>query len=311
MAVKTSFTPHDFAAILDQYTLGEFVSFKPFDQGADQTNLLLNTTQGQAVLRYYEKRSADYVKFEIEVLHYLAEHSYPSAAPFAKKDGEYFGIYKGKPFALFEFMPGKHNDNHENYLEVAEAIGKLHAITEGYQPSATAARPAHDTAYVWSCAQQSAVKIPSKVESQARLSWLKQQLESVDLPDNLPKGVCHGDTNPSNFLYSNNKLSAVLDFDQATYTWLMYDLANVVYWWTWPDKGELSIEETKKLLTTYEKYRPLSDEEKHHLFDALKLVILTGMGWFMDNDEGYTNAQRKVELLNSMGRDGFYKAVCS
>ena len=71
MAVKTNFTPTDFEQILSRYDLGEYVRFKPFEQGTDQTNLLLTTTKREVVLRYYEKRTPDYARFEIELLHYL------------------------------------------------------------------------------------------------------------------------------------------------------------------------------------------------------------------------------------------------
>lgn len=150
MAVKTNFTPTDFEQILSKYDIGEYVRFKPFEQGADQTNLLLTTTKREAVLRYYEKRTLDYAKFEIELLHYLAQNSYPCAAPLATQQGTYIGTYENKPFALFEFVPGEHSDNQENYLQVAEAIGQLHALTIHYKPNDGLTQPTYNQAYCWS-----------------------------------------------------------------------------------------------------------------------------------------------------------------
>ena len=51
--------------------------------------------------------------------------------------------------------------------------------------------------------------------------------------------------------------------------------------------------------------RCYDDAERAHLFDALKLVILIGISWFLEDDEGYANARRKVELLNKLGRERF------
>jgi hypothetical protein len=53
----------------------------------------------------------------------------------------------------------------------------------------------------------------------------------------------------------------------------------------------------------------MTADERSYLFDALKLVILIGSAWFLDDDQGYTNDRRKVALLNSIGRDGFHKAL--
>ncbi len=309
MAVKTNFTPTDFKGILSQYDIGEYVRFKPFEQGTDQTNLLLTTTLRDVVLRYYEKRTFDYAKFEIELLHYLAKYSYPCAAPIASKEGRYVGTYKEKPFALFELLQGEHSENPENYLQVAGTIGKLHTLTINYKPTSGLTRPTYNAEYCWSWAQKSVKRIKSHAEAQKRLTWMKEELGQLELPASLPNGTCHGDLNPFNFLYEQCKLSSVLDFDQASYTWLLYDVGQLIYWWTWPNKGDIDFDQSRKLIEQYEKQRPMTDAERLHLFDGLKLVILIGIGWSLDEDEGYANARRKVELLHTFSREGFYKNI--
>jgi homoserine kinase type II len=156
MAVKTSFTPDDYKELISRYDMGDYASFKPFVQGTDQTNLLLATTRREVVLRYYEKRTVDYAGFEIELLHYLGEHSYPCAVPIAKKDGRFIGTYRKKPFVLFELLPGEHSDDLENYPQVAKVIVKLHALTLGFRPNDGLSRPTNSPEYCWSCAQTSA-----------------------------------------------------------------------------------------------------------------------------------------------------------
>ena len=309
MAIKSKFTPTDLNEILSQYDIGEYVRFKPFERGTDQTNLLLTTTQRDVVLRYYEKRTLDYTKFEIELLQYLAKYSYPCAAPIASKEGRYVDTYREKPFALFEFLQGEHSDNLANYLQVAGAISKLHSLTINYRPTDGLTRPTYHAEYCWSCAKESAKRIKSQTEAQKRLAWVKAELGQLELPASLPKGVCHGDLNPSNFLYGQGKLSGVLDFDQSSYTWQLYDVGQLIYWWTWPNKGDIDFDRSRKLIEQYKNLRPMTDDEHQHLFDGLKLVILIGISWFLDEDEGYTNARRKVELLNTFSREGFYKNI--
>ena len=124
--------------------------------------MLLTTTKREVVLRYYEKRTLDYARFEIELLHYLTQFSYPCTAPLATQQGIYIGTYENKPFALFELVPGGHSDNQENYLQVAEAIGQLHTLTIHYRPGDGLTRPTYNQAYSWSWAQKSAERIKSE-----------------------------------------------------------------------------------------------------------------------------------------------------
>lgn len=81
MAVKTTFSKKDFSKILSSYDLGEYKKFKSFKLGAVQTNLLLETTKGKFVFRYYESRPEKYALFEVNILRYLSRRSYPCPAP--------------------------------------------------------------------------------------------------------------------------------------------------------------------------------------------------------------------------------------
>jgi homoserine kinase type II len=294
--------------ILSGYGLGELIAFKGFDRGADQTNIQVTTSTGVYAFRYYEKRPEDYVRFEIDLLHFLGDKSYPCPAPIQLRDGNYFGLHDSKPYAIFTFLEGEHDDRAENYRLVAPALAWLHNLTLGHKPAYTEARNPYGEDYAWSCAQASAKRITSSTEAQNRLAWFRAELETLQLPDDLPKGVCHCDTNPSNFLYKDGKLSAVLDFDQSTCTWLLYDLAELIYWWTWPNNGDIQLKESRDLVAQYETVRKLSDDEKHHLFDVLKLVHLVGIGWSL-SDDSFPNDKRKVVDLNALGRDKFFDAI--
>jgi homoserine kinase type II len=68
MAAKTQFSADELRLLLADYDLGEYVSHKSFEEGTDQTNLLLETSRGKYAFRYYEKRPRNYALFEIDVL---------------------------------------------------------------------------------------------------------------------------------------------------------------------------------------------------------------------------------------------------
>ena len=160
MAVKTTFSKEEFSKILSNYDLGKYKKFKPFKLGAVQTNLLLETTKGKFVFRYYESRPEKYALFESNILQYLKEHSYPCPAPIRNIQGRFISKYKNKPFAIFEFMEGKHRKNINAKL-IAQSLGKLHKITMGYKPEYAEVRDTYDSKSCWNNAKTNSKKIKS------------------------------------------------------------------------------------------------------------------------------------------------------
>lgn len=305
MAVKTTFSKEDFNRILSEYDLGEFKNSTPLDRGAVQTNLLIETTKGKFVFRYFETRPKDYALFEVDLLDYLAKHPYPCPAPIKDKNGRFLGEYNDKPFAIIEFMEGEHSESRENHKKIATVIGQLHNITIGYKPERYKDRDTYDPTSSLNNAELNSKKIKSEPKAKERLKWLKAELSKLEIPDDLPKGVCHCDTHPSNFLYKNGEISAVLDFDDASYIYLLYDIANMIYFWAWPEKEEINFDKAREILKEYSGHRALTEAEKEHLYDLLKMVNFMSIGWFIDSDD-FDWEKERVEQLNSMGRKEFY-----
>ena len=95
--------------ILAHYDVGALVDLSPFTAGAVQTNLLLHTTMGKFVLRYYrQNRSFEAVQFEVNLLNYLKRQAYPCPGVLRNRRGRYLGLSHEKPYALFEFVEGVH-----------------------------------------------------------------------------------------------------------------------------------------------------------------------------------------------------------
>lgn len=107
MAVKTHFSNDELREILSNYQLGEYKHSKPIAEGTVQTNFLLQTTKGMFVFRYYENRSMDSVSFECHLIQYLKGKNYPCPAPLKNKKGISVGLYKEKPYIIFEFVEGQ------------------------------------------------------------------------------------------------------------------------------------------------------------------------------------------------------------
>lgn len=306
MTVNATISEADLKGILLGYDLGDLIEVGSFATGTLQTNLLLTTDTGRYAFRLYENRTADYVAFELELLRYLWQKKYPCPAPIPDTTGSVLGTRQGKPWALFTLMKGTHDDDPDHYRQVAEAIGKLHELTQNLRLSKKASRDTYDPVSCLRNAKGNLGKVPSPEEAQSRLTWIQEQVGDIQLPEQLPMGVCHCDPNPTNFLYLDGKLSAVLDFDMAAYVPLLYDVSCLIYWWACAGGHDISFPRVREILAAYQGVRPLTNMERRHLYDVLKMVMLMGSGWFAAADDFWTDT-RGVERLNAIGRAAFYE----
>ena len=292
--------------MLSQYSLGMCRGVETFEKGEGQTTRLLTTDTGEKiVLRRYDNRTREYVLFEVRLLYFLREQNYPVPKMLQNNQGEYVSECEGRLYVLVKFVIGEHCKNPNEFFEqdkaenIVTAIARLHTLTEGKQTNIFGKRAPLDVSY---CLQEYHKQKRTK-EKESREQWLRKELASIVLPNSLPHGVCHADTNHSNFLFNNDALVAVLDFDMSFHTQLVYDIANIFYWWVChPEKG-MQKDRVAPILTAYMRVRRLSEEELVAIFDALKLIMLLGMSWSREKE--FEKCYKSIKTLNTIGRDGF------
>ncbi|MBI2109431.1 MAG: phosphotransferase [Parcubacteria group bacterium] len=309
MPVQTTINENDFLEILSNYDVGEYCGYETFGSGAGQTTVLLKTTEGKFVLRYYENRTKKHVAFEVQLINFLQDSNYPVLSIIKNRTGDFFGIYKEKPYMITAFIEGTHGQNPNdafNKTEIAEVIkliAQLHNITKNNELEFFKDREPFDADYCLRiyCKQNRTESLPKREQ------WLKNELEDIQLPNSMPKGICHADLNYSNFLFKGKDIVAVLDFDMSFYFYLIYDVAGLIYWWAFPPKRGFKEYEAAFIIEEYIKYRVLDTEERLHIFDALKLIILLGISWGEEGD--FESEKEKIKFLNTMGREEFNKQL--
>jgi homoserine kinase type II len=312
MVVKTQFTQDDFEHILARYDLGTYTHSEAIQQGTVQTNYFLETTRGKFVLRYYEVRSKESVLFESGLLAYLTEHHYPCPSQVKNVQGAYVGNYGDRPYVLFEFLEGQHVEHpsaHQN-RQLIEKAAELQKLTRGYESPYVSHRWNYTPDLCRKLAQAEAERISTK-DAHEKLVWLERELAKLDLPASLPRGICHCDFHFSNVLFQEDEFVALLDFDDANYTYLQFDLVGLVEYWAWPRTNDtLDIVAARDVVQEYMKHRWLDAEERRHLYDVYKLSILFDCVWYFGRGSGDSfRERRKVEFLEDLGRESFFEGV--
>ncbi len=322
MAVKTTFIKSDFTDILSDYTLGEYKNSKPFTTGAVQTTYLLQTTKGKFVFRYYENRSKDSVLFESNLINYLKDKHYPCPAAFKNKHGTFVGTYNEKPFIIFEFVEGRHlkNPSENQKKQLIRRVAELQTLTKHYRPKNKKYRLNYNIENCREFARKKVKKL-NTVNAREKLKWFENELSKLTLPKSLPKGICHCDFHFSNVLFKNGKFNTLIDFDDANYTFLVSDLVSLIdpfvtsfKWNTWSnfkkDRNVFDFKEDRRTTSEYMKYQPLSEGEKKYMFDVFKLSIMFDCIWYFSRGKAKDfYEKRKIEYLNSIGREQFYNAL--
>lgn len=322
MAVKTRFAQNDFVQILAGYELGALRDFQPISAGNVQTTYRLETTHGKFIFRYYENRSLGSVLFEGELIQYLNAQQYPCPAILSNRRGICIQEFRGKPYALFDFVEGEHleNPSREQQRQLIEQVAALHNLTQNFVPRYQEHRWNYNVELCRMLAQQAATKIGTS-NARAKLEWYERELGAIQLPDSLPQGICHCDFHFSNILFKDGEFKALIDFDDANYTYLTYDLATLIEpfkpafaWDTWqnftPDADVLDFGAGREVVAAYRQYRELNREEQAHLFDVYKLGVMLDCIWYFERgDVEDFYERRKIEQLNRLGRENFQREI--
>ena len=323
MTENTVFSTSVLEEILESYDLGELVDSKAFAGGAVQTNLLLQTTKGRFAFRYYRQgRSKGSVLFEVNLVRYLKKRNYPCPAPLRNKYGKFVGSYNRKPYVIFEFIEGVHLDNPDETQkrELVRKVAELHNITRNYRPSYKKYRWNYDVDLCQHLAEEKAAQIGT-ANSRKKLEWFENELQHLNLPVCLPKGICHCDFHFTNVLFLDGRFNALIDFDDANYTFLIFDLVSLAEpfvpsfrhhnWHKYKATDDVfDFSEVRLVISEYEKYRPLNNNEQRHVFDVYKLSFLLDCVWYFERgDPRDFFEKRKIEYLNNLGPEDFYRGL--
>ncbi|MBT5875131.1 MAG: phosphotransferase [Candidatus Latescibacteria bacterium] len=307
MAVKTSFRDEELSHLLGPYDIGDLLTASPTAEGTVQTNIRIGTTTGQYVFRYYENRTRSSAMFETDLLAFLQSSEFPAPVPQLTNAGIHVAMYRGKPYAIFGFMTGQ-RVNRLSWPQCADLIkhvALLHNVTKSYKPEISEDR-AHYTRDFCSKRAQNLSRQAASQQGSDKAAWIDLQLSLLDLPETIPKGICHCDFDLSNLLFHGDRLTALLDFDDANYTYQSFDLVHLVESHAWPHGGEYDRIKACRVIREYQRNRAMDPLEIRHFFDVCKLSILVDSLWFFDRGRlPDFNEKRKIEFLDSIGREAF------
>ncbi|HLK91887.1 MAG TPA: homoserine kinase [Polyangia bacterium] len=252
----------DVRAILRDFGFEGYRAHHPIAVGTINTNVRVETDAGTLFLRVNEGKSLDDVGREAAIVAHLAARGVPTPVPRTAPSGQPFVLWKDQIVSLFPWVAGRTLERAEltsaHAAAVGAALARLHLAGADfadrrpgrYEPDEIDRR----LAYIASVGR------PELIPAQAILTAELGALAGARAAD-LPLGVIHGDLFVDNVLYLDDQLSALLDFEQASWGRLAYDLAVTVLAFAF-GRDDFRPDLTRALIDAYAAVRPPAPAER-------------------------------------------------
>ena len=271
MSVYTEVGRDDLVTFLNDYAVGELVSFQGISDGIENTNYFVSTEQGEFVLTLFEQHEFDELGYFLDVMTFFYQHGIPSAHPAADKRGHYLKRLCGKPATLVMRLSGRGVDTFSTLAQcqaIGDILGKMHLVGQQFELHRSTERGQE-----WR-EKTADIVLPHLDKNSADLLREELIFQQSYTELDLPMGVTHSDLFRDNALFQNDELKGIIDFYYACDEYLLYDLAVAVNDWCVDEKGLVETERYKALMTAYLQRRQLSENEITHFNLILRAAAL-------------------------------------
>jgi len=264
MAVYTEVSFEELERLLEQYDIGQPLSFKGIAEGIENSNFYLQTDRGAFILTLYEKRvAAEDLPFFLGLMEHLAERGVHCPLPVKTRDGRALVSLNRRNAAIVTFLTGiaLRRPDAAHCAAAATALAGLHKCGAGFALSRSNAlgpkgwRPLAESIHGADAIEDGLGAMISNSLEELVAGW----------PAGLPSGVIHADYFPDNVLFVQNQVGGVIDFYFACNDAYVYDLAIMLNSWCFELDGSFNITKGQAVINAYRNARGLSDEEIHAL----------------------------------------------
>jgi len=274
MAIYTKLTRQEIEDHLTNYKLGTLTNFKEIIEGIDNTNLLIETTQGKFILTIFESRiDKNSLPFFINFKIHLAQKGICCPIPIVANSGASIVDLKGKKSTIVTFLNGSSlkaredgyyaNITPNHCYEIGKVLARLHLATADFNMSRENELSPLVLRNLFNKIQYLHRNL--RAEILENLDFIEKNWQS-----NLPSGASHLDLFPDNvFFDQEGKMSGVIDFYFAANDLLIYDFAIAVNAWCFDERNNFDQQKFDEILRGYEEVRKFSAEEKEFLKIAL------------------------------------------
>lgn len=214
---------------------------------------------------------------------FLRDHAFPIPQYFTTCDGALHLDWEGRPLRVMDCLPGTTHSRapRKTYLHQAGLLsGKLHRLLSYFEHEFQFQLPYfHDTLYIFETLQS----IANDPDVETEISFFRETIPDLLLPNDLPKQVIHGDLKLSNFLFDEQGIcTGIVDLDTFMVHNLYIEMGDALRSWCTVD-NHFDLEILSSGLQGYAHSGALQHLEPKLLAQGIQLIVLElGMRYLKD-----------------------------
>jgi homoserine kinase type II len=305
MAVYTDVADEELARFIASYDVGALTSCKGIAEGVENSNYLVNTSNGRYILTLYEKRVArEDLPYFLELMEHLAARGINCPLPVHDREGRTLRELSGRQAALITFLDGVsvRRPSIEQCGLLGEALGRFHLAGQNFPM-----RRANDLSLAGWQALFAAVRDRADGIIPEFAKTIGRELKELEWrwPADLPQGVVHADLFPDNVFFLGDRLSGLIDFYFACDDVLAYDVVICLNAWCFEADASFNITKARALLRAYETERPLEPAELNALpllarGAALRFLLTRTYDWLNTDANALVKPKHPQEYLSKL-----------
>ena len=253
----------------------EFNRIKTLKGGYVNNCYLVELIDGsKIVMKVWANKNQVFVEQIIRITFFLAEHGLPTPLPLLLNKNESVLKLDDSPWMLMPYIEGGFLSAKSSSLyELGKIQAKLHQIP-------VKERIPQSYAYGYDFWDELIDNSHANGEVTPFIKMLEKesQILKKKIPENLPKGIIHGDLKLENILANKQRILAVLDLEDVCLDWLSLDIAMTFAHCGWRN-GYPVKKLWESLLDGYQSVRPLKVCEKEALPYLHKYSVLALAAW--------------------------------
>ncbi len=276
MGTFTQLGTEELRALSTAFDLGDLTGSRAIAAGTINSNFALETSRGRFFLRVNEGKAEADVAWEARLVGALAAAGVATPPPLAARDGRPYAPVPGHPgkwASAFPWRGGHHLD--DVTVPVAHELGaqlaRLHVAGLAL-PTDWRRTSIYDHAHL--ARRYDGFRANPDLALAPAIAIIGEELlraASSSERREATQGIIHGDLFRDNVLWEGERITAILDFEQASGGSLAYDLAVCINDWCWTGAAfDLAL--VRALVDGYQSVRSLPDGDRRALPVEVRLA---------------------------------------
>ena len=284
MAVYTEVSFDEATSLVARLGLGQLLTLQGIRSGIENTNYFADTAlanghQGRYVLTVFERLTFEQLPFYLQLMKHLVERGIPVPGPKADPRGAILHALQGKPAAVVDRLPGRHNlaPDAAHCASLGAMLARMHLAGADFplhQPNLRGLDWWIETVPV----VLPFLTPPQRELVESELAF-QQQVAASAAYTALPRGAIHADLFRDNVMFeesaSGDRLSGLFDFYFAGIDTFAFDIAVCLNDWCIDlESGRLADERAAALVAAYATVRPLASGERRLMPALMRAAAL-------------------------------------